>query len=225
MLSLVAFASSVDLDLNRLNNISKFDNVSLNNIINDSKLFINNSLNFSNTYSNEDNISFERNSSFDDKIIEPKLNLSGSLKNNETLSDIKLTFASKINNKKIPTDKATKEYVSRYKNFSNVKFETVDKIKKDMVFKVDNDKKYFQGVVVDKKKYVVDVMGCRKEICYARINGKPFKLIEGMNITLEDGNILHVKTAKERVCDKKPVCDYVYDSYDLVEFEIVRELK
>jgi hypothetical protein len=131
-------------------------------------------------------------------------------------------LATRINNQAIQRDVDTNMYLARYGNFSKVSFKKVEKISEKMSFKIDRTKKNFNGLIIDNKKYVFDMMGCYNDICYARINGQPMKLTQGMNISLEDGNTVYVKTARSDVCDRKPVCDMLYDSYDLVELELKR---
>jgi hypothetical protein len=135
-----------------------------------------------------------------------------------------IKFATKINNKEIKKDNSTLNYLSKYNEFSKVKFNEVKKVKQEYSLKLKKYEKNFEGIIVDDKKYVLDVMICRDDFCYARLNGEPIKIYQGMNITLEDGNILHVKTTIEDYCDKK-ICDYLYDSYDFVEIELIRPLE
>ena len=153
----------------------------------------------------------------DSKIIE-----NDSEKNKTTKNHTKeIKFAVRINNK-TELSFEDEKYLAKYKNFSDKEF--VKLVRKDakISFKAKSSVKNFMGVIIDSKKYMIDVMKCRNNSCYIRINGLPMYITQGDTITLEDGNSLYVRTAQARVCDKRPVCDYIKDAYDKVELDVVR---
>ena len=136
-------------------------------------------------------------------------------------------LATIINGRSIFEDAYAQVYLEHYRNFSDVAFKNMTERKKSALLTAGNAETKIEGFVIDNKKYAIHLIACDREkgTCNFRVNGV---LAKGMSLEgtdtfiLDDSYTLRVKSITFDYCDKRPVCDYLLQSYDLVELEVVR---
>lgn len=145
-----------------------------------------------------------------------------------TTNQTEPTLATIVNGKNIFDDPYIHTYFSRYNNLSDVDFKTLAERGSSAILKIGNVKNNIEGFILGNKKYAIHLVGCkiREKTCNLRINGAVFKDLspDGTNtVDLDEDYSMRVKTVKIDYCDNRPVCDYLFQSYDLVEVEVVKK--
>ena len=134
-------------------------------------------------------------------------------------------LATVVNNKDIFSDSYTITYLEHYNNLSKVNFENLTK-KSSALLKAGNADTKIEGFILNDKKYAIHLVGCNKEkgTCNFRINGALAKDLSPDRVFGLDGNYsVKIKSIKFDYCDNRRVCDYLLQSYDLAEIEVVEK--
>ena len=114
------------------------------------------------------------------------------------------------------------EYYASYNNFKSLDFEEVETLEVTKEAK-EHD---ISGYIFNNKKYVVDIITCEESHggCYLKINGRNTGLLQISSPYLFGNNkeyALEIKSIEYNVCGKR-FCDYGYDTYDVVNYKIVK---
>ncbi|MBI1972863.1 hypothetical protein HYS50_02570 [Candidatus Woesearchaeota archaeon] len=114
------------------------------------------------------------------------------------------------------------EYYTTYKEFKDLKFEKVEIIELTKEAK-EHD---ITGYLLDDKKYILDIVTCEESHngCYLKINGKNIGLLQsGSSYAFGENKeyTLEITSIEYNVCGKR-FCDYGYDTYDVVNYKIIK---
>lgn len=146
---------------------------------------------------------------------------------NESNITIKPTLATVVNGKSIFDDSYTEIYLSHYTNLSYVDFKNLTQRGSSALLKAGNVETKIEGFVLNNKKYAVHLIACNREkgTCNFRVNGVLAKRLspDGTNtFDLDENYMIKIKSIIIDFCDNRLVCDYLLQSYDLVEIEVVK---
>lgn len=235
-LSIFVYADNITL------NFPQDDNITINQIINDTESILvnetehveyNNEANMSLVLELNDSLNYEEPTLSDEletitenqteaQPIENEL-INENTKETEVEKELKPLFAEEIDGKSAKT-KEINEYFKLQNNFSNIEYKTVNKKQTEFLkvgAKNDNKKGYIMG----DKIFAVHLVTCEKatKTCSFRINGvRTGKLSPDTKseFNLNENHTLTIKNIKFNYCDGKRFCNMRYEAYDKVEVEI-----
>lgn len=132
-------------------------------------------------------------------------------------------LAEVVDGKSIHTEYYDNDY-SQHFNLSKISYEKINNnALSSASLKIGNKMDWIKGFEINKEQYAIHLVGCNKQkkTCNFRVNGISFRdLSEGTLFDLNNGHTIKIKSIKIEFCDNKFVCDYMFDSYDLVEIEV-----
>lgn len=139
--------------------------------------------------------------------------------------EFKFPLATTVDGKSMEDDPYIPKYLEHYKNFSYVDFEYAQAGQSYKIYlKAGNVKEKIYGYILNDQAYAIHLVGCdrSKKTCNLRINGILISALSGGYIVnINDNYELDINSIKIDYCDNKDVCDYLFDTYDLVEAEII----
>lgn len=138
----------------------------------------------------------------------------------------KPALATVIGNKNVFDDAYSSTYMQKYNNLSNVEFKTLTQKEMSISLSTGNQKSSVKGFTLDNENYAIHLIACNREkkTCNFRINGllaKDISSSANSDMVLNDNYTVKVKSVKFDYCNNRRVCDYLLQSYDLVEMELV----
>lgn len=156
------------------------------------------------------------------------VNESLSIPNESFLNKTEPKLAEFVNGKSIHTEYYGNVY-SKYFNLSKTKFELIKNGSTvSTSLKIGNKIDWIKGFTINNENYAIHLVGCNRQkiTCNFRVNGILVKdLSAGGIFYLNTNQSVKVKSITLDFCDNKFVCDYMFDSYDLVEIEILLNRK
>lgn len=139
----------------------------------------------------------------------------------------KPALAAVINGKSIFDDAYVSSYLVKYNNLSDIEFKSLAQRERVASLKTGNVKNRIEGFILDNKGYAIHLIACdgEKGTCNFRINGllvKDLSPSAESDFNLSENYSIRIKSIKFDYCDNRRICDYLLQSYDLVEIEVMK---